>query len=272
MTMGGSFDLANWLWLTIIAHLLSDFVFQTGKMVEWKKEKKMRGYILHFLIVFFVTFLLTGFFLKEFGFSLRKFHYSRTINNLLYNLAYTSTIAFLHIIIDLIKEIFANKSPKSDLIMFFIDQLIHLGIIYIAWKIVVSRYLETININTWSYLEGLKNEKSLLFIIVYLVVLFVAAVLLEKVLKMLNIERTDEKETNISRYIGIIERALIVTLVSFGHVSSIGIIFTAKSLARYRELRDDKFVEYYLLGTLASLLIALVGGLFISHYVFSQSL
>ncbi|MDI9478583.1 MAG: hypothetical protein QM345_07535, partial [Bacillota bacterium] len=59
---------------------------------------------------------------------------------------------------------------------------------------------------------------------------------------------------------------------SFGHVSSIGIIFTAKSLARYRELRDDKFVEYYLLGTLASLLIALVGGLFISHYVFSQSL
>ena len=73
------------------------------------------------------------------------------------------------------------------------------------------------------------------------------------------------KGLHISRYIRIIERALIVTLVSFGYVSSIGIIFTAKSLARYRELSENRFVEYYLLGTLASLLIALIGGLFVNN-------
>ena len=36
MTMAGSFHLANWLWLTIIAHLLSDFV-SDGQMVDWKR-------------------------------------------------------------------------------------------------------------------------------------------------------------------------------------------------------------------------------------------
>lgn len=265
MTMAGSFHLANWLWLTIIAHFLSDFVFQTTKMVEWKRVRKVRGNIFHFLIVFVVTFLLTALFLRKYDFSLRVFNSSRIINNLLYNLAYSSTIAILHVIIDVIKEIIANKSPKRDLILFFIDQAIHIGIIYLVWNYVASKYLETINVNTWSYQEGLRNEKYLLIIIVYLLVLFVAAVLLEKILRLLDIERVDEKDSNISRYIGIIERALIVTLVSFGHVSSIGIIFTAKSLARYRELGENRFVEYYLLGTLSSLLIALIGGLYINN-------
>ena len=149
--------------------------------------------------------------------------------------------------------------------MFFIDQVLHLGIIYMTWNYVVSKYLTSIDISSWTYHEGLRNEKILLGIIVYLLVLFVAAVLLEKILRLLDIDRADEKDSNISRYIGIIERALIVTLVSFGYVSSIGIIFTAKSLARYRELSENRFVEYYLLGTLASLLIALIGGLFVNN-------
>ncbi|RAK04157.1 hypothetical protein C8C77_13915 [Halanaerobium saccharolyticum] len=47
------------------------------------------------------------------------------------------------------------------------------------------------------------------------------------------------------KYIGIIERALILTLVTFGSTSSIAVIFTAKSIARFKKFADKKhFVEW----------------------------
>lgn len=257
---------ANWLLITIIAHLLSDFVFQTTKMVELKKDKKIRGFLYHFLTVFLVTFALSALILKDYGDSFRSLIDSELLNSLIYNLIFSFIIAFLHIIVDLIKELIANNSPKRDLYMFFLDQIIHLGLIYTVWNYITG-YFTTVPVDTGSYSNYLRIEKLLIIIIVYLLVLFVAAVLLEKVLKLLDVELINEKDSKISRYIGIIERALIVTLVSFGYVSSIGIIFTAKSLARYRELSENRFVEYYLLGTLASLLIALIGGLFINNVI-----
>jgi hypothetical protein len=60
--------------------------------------------------------------------------------------------------------------------------------------------------------------------------------------------------------IGILERALIFIFVSTGNLSSIPFIVTAKSLARFRQLNDRDFAEYYLIGTLFSVLIALCGG------------
>jgi hypothetical protein len=38
-------------------------------------------------------------------------------------------------------------------------------------------------------------------------------------------------------------------------------VVAAKSLARFKALEDREFAEYFLVGTLASLLLALVGGL-----------
>ncbi|HOD90893.1 MAG TPA: DUF3307 domain-containing protein, partial [Thermotogota bacterium] len=44
-------------------------------------------------------------------------------------------------------------------------------------------------------------------------------------------------------------------------------ILTAKSLARFKQLNDRDFAEYYLIGTLFSVLIALCGG-FIFRFSF----
>jgi hypothetical protein len=42
----------------------------------------------------------------------------------------------------------------------------------------------------------------------------------------------------------------------------VGLIFTAKSIARYPELKSQgRFVEYFLIGTLLSISIAIVGGI-----------
>ncbi|HEX7120970.1 MAG TPA: hypothetical protein VF178_01280 [Gemmatimonadaceae bacterium] len=62
------------------------------------------------------------------------------------------------------------------------------------------------------------------------------------------------------RAIGILERGLALTLVLLGQFGALGLIVAAKSLARFKALEDRDFAEYFLIGTLASLLLALLVG------------
>jgi hypothetical protein len=61
--------------------------------------------------------------------------------------------------------------------------------------------------------------------------------------------------------IGVLERLLIVTFVLIGAEAAIGFVIAAKTLARFKQLDDRGFAEYYLLGTLASVGVALGTGL-----------
>jgi hypothetical protein len=61
--------------------------------------------------------------------------------------------------------------------------------------------------------------------------------------------------------IGILERILIVVFVLTGSEAAIGFVVAAKTLARFRLLDDRDFAEYYLLGTLGSVAVAIVTGL-----------
>lgn len=61
--------------------------------------------------------------------------------------------------------------------------------------------------------------------------------------------------------IGVIERLLIVVFVLVGADAAIGFVVGAKTIARFKQLDDRDFAEYYLLGTLASVSIAIVTAL-----------
>ena len=61
--------------------------------------------------------------------------------------------------------------------------------------------------------------------------------------------------------IGILERLLIVTFVLAGAEVAIGLVIAAKTIARFRLLDDRDFAEYYLLGTLGSVTVAILTGL-----------
>jgi len=63
------------------------------------------------------------------------------------------------------------------------------------------------------------------------------------------------------RLIGILERTVSLVLILVGQWAAIAILIAAKSIARFDELKDRRFSEYYLVGTLASLLVAIVTGL-----------
>jgi hypothetical protein len=61
--------------------------------------------------------------------------------------------------------------------------------------------------------------------------------------------------------IGVLERLLIVTFMLAGADAAIGFVVGAKTLARFRLLDDRDFAEYYLLGTLASVAVAILSAI-----------
>lgn len=63
------------------------------------------------------------------------------------------------------------------------------------------------------------------------------------------------------KMIGYIERLLVILLTITGAYSAIAFIVAAKSIARFKQLDDRNWAEYFLLGTLTSILIGLSLGL-----------
>ncbi len=61
--------------------------------------------------------------------------------------------------------------------------------------------------------------------------------------------------------IGALERLLIVAFVLTGAEAAVGFVIAAKTIARFRQLDDRGFAEYYLLGTLGSVSVALATAL-----------
>jgi len=59
------------------------------------------------------------------------------------------------------------------------------------------------------------------------------------------------------RVIGWIERALLYSLVLVGAPGAAALVIAGKSVARFPSFREERFAEYYLIGSLLSLVIAL---------------
>jgi len=64
-------------------------------------------------------------------------------------------------------------------------------------------------------------------------------------------------------YIGFLERALVLTFVLLNQFTLIGLVLTAKSIARFEELKNRRFSEYLLVGTLASILFTIWVGVLV---------
>jgi hypothetical protein len=71
----------------------------------------------------------------------------------------------------------------------------------------------------------------------------------------------DVAEFNRGRIIGNIERLLLLTFVAIQAYEALAFLITAKGLFRARNLDQEAFAEYFLVGTLASSLIAVAAGL-----------
>jgi hypothetical protein len=77
----------------------------------------------------------------------------------------------------------------------------------------------------------------------------------------------DEKEVSRGRLIGNVERLILTFVTAAGSYAALGFLIAAKGFVRAKEFEDPErnrdFTEYFLVGSLASVLIALIAGLII---------
>ncbi|NLG84352.1 MAG: DUF3307 domain-containing protein [Firmicutes bacterium] len=109
------------------------------------------------------------------------------------------------------------------------------------------------------------TDKFLLVLVFYLAVIFGGSVFVRELLEAVRVTPQETDTEGVTRrktglYIGLLERSLVLTLILADAASAVGLVVAAKSVARFKELNEKGFAEYYLVGTLASITLAVAGG------------
>ncbi len=153
-------------------------------------------------------------------------------------------------------SIFIPQNEKMRLIFYILQLLAPL--IFLLFPVTVAgkmvRFPILANIRFWLILNGFLFTIKEGTIIIRWALNSLRAVPLAK--KGASITDTEEYERG--KWIGILERSFIYFLVLFDQVGAIGLIIALKSLARFNELNQKSFAEYFLIGSLLSLLVATV--------------
>ncbi|MBN1408135.1 MAG: hypothetical protein JW956_10105 [Calditrichaceae bacterium] len=68
----------------------------------------------------------------------------------------------------------------------------------------------------------------------------------------------DREEYDRGKLIGLLERTFLYFLIIFNQIGAIAVIIALKSLARFKELDDKNFAEYFLIGSLLSVMAAAI--------------
>ncbi len=109
-----------------------------------------------------------------------------------------------------------------------------------------------------------------LYLFAYLWAIFVGAWFVGRFLSPYKDPDSTKKSMGLlgaGKKIGQVERAIILTLALMGEFGTISFVFVAKSMARFEQLKERHFAEYYLLGTLLSILFALITAILIQGVI-----
>ena len=215
----------------LLAHVLADFVLQTGSMVKRKREA--RNLLLHFLIVIATAFIAIG------------------RIDILDIWQPIMLLAIIHIAIDMVK-IFAL--PKT-LSAFLADQAAHLlTIATIAWF-----WPDIYAGGIWSSFAGSSG------IMMYIAGLLIATIAGgHAIALLLDPKRTRNLPDSLpkaGRTIGFLERGIVFLLICVDWPAGIGFLVTAKSVLRFGDISTAHHKsEYVIIGTLGSIGWAMIMG------------
>jgi len=238
----------------LIAHFLSDFIFQTNNFVKNKEVKGLKSpyFYIHILITFIIVYLLLW-------------------NWNMWNIALI--ITGTHFVLDIIK----CQIKKQNGWIFLLDQFLHIVIIIIIWLVFtnqLTRFAEAV-------VNIIKIDKFLWIILAYIIITFPVSTLIGFMTKKwsdeIEKENESDKDKNLSKksglrdagkWIGIIERILIFTFIMIDQIAVIGFLIAAKSVFRFGDLKnssEQKKTEYIIIGTFISFSIAIFMGLLIKY-------
>lgn len=223
----------------LIAHLIGDFFMQPRHWVEQKREKSYKsGYLyLHALVQAVLVYIIV--------FDIR-------------NWQIPLFVFISHTIIDSIKSGTKNDNAKG----FLVDQLLHIITLIIIWIFYTDSWElikhETVSLfasrSTWAVILG------------YLIILNPFAFLIGKLTSNWQNNIESDGLTGAGKYIGMLERFLVLTFILFGRYEAIGFLLAAKSVFRFgdlKEAKDRKKTEYILIGTLISFSLTILLGIMI---------
>jgi hypothetical protein len=247
-----------------LAHLLTDFIFQTNRLVEQKRRGHYSAYLFHGVVHYLSAITIIGFVFSGSLFSLRMH-------------LVIAALTLAHLLIDLAKIQLARKYPICDGAWAYVtDQILHFFTIVIAaW--LLSPGVGLSELGTLVQHARLIPNKFLAVPVIYVGVVFGGGYLIRFLVGSLaagvkshSQDRANEQLQNAGLYIGWLERFLVVTALLLQSPATVGLILTAKSIARYPEFKSERFAEYFLIGTLLSISMALLGGALLAKLIFGQ--
>ena len=223
------------------AHIVADFFLQTKWMVAGKEnggKQRMMMLTLHSLIHSLIAYLFVG----------------------EWTLWYIAIVIFVtHFFIDWCKI----KLHGNNVSAFLIDQLSHAVVIFMLWMTIIPSSISDI------IKDGIEifPENMWVIVVAYAMMLRPSAILMSLLLKrwqMFSMANSSLPEAG--KWIGYLERILILTFVITDNMEGVGFLLAAKSVFRFGDLnkaKDIKTTEYVMIGTMTSFAIAIIIGLLI---------
>ena len=234
--------LYNYLLLLMIGHILGDFYFQTEKIAE-KKDNKYTGVLLH-SVEYLLAMLIPMIPVVSWDMLLAAIYSS-----------------IIHFVIDTVKYLLLKtKKVSKNGKTFIIDQGLHILSIFILSYIM---YCWNFNISHFSIVFDIFNvfeiNKMLLarWLLCVLILHIPTNILIQNLLGGYKPKAPNGDiiviDNRVGRKIGSIERLIMLMFIAMDQYAAMGLVLIAKSIARYDKItKDEKFAEYYLLGTLLS--------------------
>lgn len=229
---------AAFIWLTkmILSHLVTDFLLQPGSWVQQRTARHFASpkLYLHGLVTAVAALIITG------------FHYWLV----------ALVILVTHILIDGWKS-YQQQTAKY----FIIDQLLHLLVILLCWYAVFIKWDDIVH--AWQLLNSQLALWKLITAIVFLT--SPAGILIGQLTRQWR-EQLPEAENlaNAGKWIGMVERLIILVFVLLNQYAALGLLVAAKGIIRFSEKdRQEIKTEYLVIGTLISIGIAMLTGLLV---------
>jgi hypothetical protein len=222
--------------------MAADFFLQPAPLVRAKLRGQWWGFALHGLIHFAASLLALGLCFGP-GFALSQ-------------AALAALVATVHAASD---YGFTRAGPETLARQFGHAAWHALAIALLAFLLVPPTPGEFAAVRAWLASMRLR---LLISAAVYVLVVFGGGFLIRQVTRpMLDQLEGQGGLRNAGLYIGWLERFLVLSALLVESPATVGLILTAKSIARFPEMKDLKFAEYFLIGTLLSISLALAGGI-----------
>lgn len=234
-------EASNWLIRLLAAHLVGDFLLQPAAWVRDRNARHLRapGFWYHIGIQAFLACAFTGFDTWWLW----------------------GAVFFLHGAIDW------WKSHREEAFLYFaIDQSLHFWTLLVLW---VARFPAEASLSAGKALSFLGDKESWVVGTALLLVTRPAGFAIGMLTKGFRDRLGDAKSESLERagtWIGVLERVLIFFFVLIGQYEAIGLLVAAKSIIRLKE-GQQKMGEYVLIGTLLSILVAIVAGFAVSAWL-----